>query len=237
MKVYVAVRYKGTDNKQQIEELCAAVHDAKMIDFCFVRDVEHYQKTFDDPKELWARAYDEIGTCDALLIDVTDYPTGGRLVEAGIAYALRMPIIIVKRKGTHHKGLFDGIASTIIEYTDYKNLTEQLKKFDDDRNFNLTDRWTMLLLFLLPGAAIGWFLSQLFIPLGIVGATIYWLVARHFVAMLRVFDRIVIYIPLTIIWATGIYYIQPFSQTGVIAWMIGFWLVALLILRKFRFSL
>lgn len=237
MKVYVAVRFKGADNKQEVEALCAAVKAADMDDFCFVRDVEHYKHTFDDPKELWQRAYDEIGACDALLIDVSDNPTGGRVVEAGIAYALRKPVIVIKKPGVQHKGLFDGISSTVIEYTSHKDLTAKLKKYEKDRNFTVTDKSAMFVMFLLLGGIIGWILSQYFIPLAFVGVVIYWLLVRHAVSPLRAFDRVVIFIPLIAVWLGGLFLLKSFYVAFMVAWGIGFWIVAFIVLRKAKLSL
>jgi nucleoside 2-deoxyribosyltransferase len=237
MKVYVAARFKGADNKQEIEALCKAVRDAKLKDFCFIRDIEHYKHTFDDPKELWDRAYHELRACDALLIDVSDYPTGGRLVETGMAYALRKPVIVTKKRGVQHKGLFDGIGDTMIEYDDYPDLSHQLKKYDDGRNFTVVDRSMVFAAFLAVGAVISWYLSQLFIPLAALGAIVYWLLARWLYAPLRDFDRIVIYIPLVIVWLTVFYLLLPFYLPLALAWALLYWVVTLIILDKLKLSL
>ncbi len=235
MKIYVTVRSKSAD--QQIEKLSGAIKAASMTDFCFGRDVQDYEQIQHDPKQLWQRMYDEIGACDALLIDVSDYPTGGRLIETGIAYALRKPIIVVKKHGIHHKAAFDGVSSVIIEYDDSKDLTAHLKKFEKDRNFTITDKSTMLVLFLLLGGIIGWILSYYFVPLGVVGAVLYWLMVRTVVPQLRAFDRIVIFIPLIAIWIGGLFLLLPIGTAFSIAWGIGFWVIALLILQKAKLSL
>ncbi|MDB5177246.1 MAG: hypothetical protein JWN75_914 [Candidatus Saccharibacteria bacterium] len=238
MKVYVTARFKNaSENKQQIENLCKAVRDAGLVDFSFIRDVEHYQKKFDNPKELWERAYDELRACDMVLIDVSDHPTGGRLVEAGMAFALRKPLIIAKKQGATHKELFDGISSTIIEYKDYADLSQQLKKYDDNRTFNVVDKLTVLLAFLLPGLVGGWFLWQIFIPLGLMTPVIYWLIARKLFKPLRDYDRIVLYIPLIAIWAIGFYLLAPLYLPLGLAWFVGFWLVTLVLLDKLKLSL
>ncbi len=237
MKVYVTTRFKGADNKQGIETLCAAVRAAKMRDFSFVRDVENYKKTFDNPKDLWARAFDEIGACDALLVDVSDRPAGGRLVEAGMAYALRKPVIVTKRHGIDHKPLFDGIAATVITYKDHADLTRQLIKYDKERSFNMTDRGTLLVMFLLVGGVIAWFLSQLFIPLALVGAIVYWLLVRKFFPLMRAFDRVVVYIPLAAIWVSGYFLLEPVYLPLAWAWLMSYWVVVLFVLKKLKFSL
>lgn len=237
MKVYIATSHKGTENKQHIEELCKAVHDAKMEDFCFIRDIQHYEDKIKDPKRLWEKIYDEIGACDALLIDVSGHPTSGRLVETGIAYALRKPVIVIERQGTHHKELFYGVSSEVIKYKNMQDLTKQLEKHDIDSRYNVTDKLTMLLLFLLPGFAIGWFFSQIFIPLGFIAAVVYWMLVRQFIAQLRTFDRLVIFIPLIVIWISGFYLLRKMYLVFALAWLILFWIVALYILKKIKLSL
>jgi len=237
MKVYIASRFQGADNKQEIEALCKAVRDAGMKDFSFIRDVEHYKKTFDDPKELWARAYDEIGACDALLMDVSDYPTGGRMVEAGIAYALRKTVIIVKRPGVKHKGLFDGIAQTIITYDSDKDLTQQLKHFDKERTFDTTDKSMLLLLLLLGGGALAYAAAQVWIPLAGMAALAYWLVIRQFFVLVRAFDRVVIYVPLIVLWGSIYFWLTSLNMMVALAWAIVFWIVTLPLLQRAKFSL
>jgi nucleoside 2-deoxyribosyltransferase len=129
MKLYVTARFKGNENKHDIEALCDAVHQAGIEDFCFIRDVENYQKTFDDPKQLWERSLLEIQRCDGLLIDVSDAPTGGRVIEAGIAYGLGIPIVVVVQSGVSYKQLYDGIAKKVIEYKNYSDITNLLKVY------------------------------------------------------------------------------------------------------------
>ncbi|MFZ2544857.1 MAG: nucleoside 2-deoxyribosyltransferase [Candidatus Saccharimonadales bacterium] len=237
MKVYITSRFQGADNKHEIQALCSAVKEAGMTDFSFIRDIEHYKHTFDNPKDLWQRSYDEIGACDALLIDVSDNPTGGRLVEVGIAYALRKPVIIVKRPSVDYKPLFDGISSVVIEYHDYKDLTSKLKQYELDRNFNVTDKSAMLMMFLLLGGVIGWTLAQYFIPLAYVGMVVYWLLMRKLFEPLRAFDRIIILIPLAILWLAGLFYLKSFYIALMVAWGIGFWIITLYILRKLKLAL
>lgn len=130
MKVCITTRFSSAaKSKDSIEQLCAAVRAAGMQDFCFVRDVENYQKVFDNPKDLWQRAKQEITGCDALLIDVSDSPTGGRVVEAGMAFAINMPIFVIAKTGTQYKPAFDGIATKIIFYDKFDDITAQLAEF------------------------------------------------------------------------------------------------------------
>lgn len=127
MKVYVTARFKGA-KKKDIEQLCRAIRDSGFEDFSFIRDIENYQKKFDDPKDLWESAKKEIAKCELLLIDISDTPSGGRVVEAGIAYGLGIPIIIVVKRAVEFKDFYNGIATKIIVYDTYPDITKALKE-------------------------------------------------------------------------------------------------------------
>ena len=113
MKIFITSSFG--DSKEEIEKLCAIVKSAGFEDFSFIRDIENYQKIFEDPKDLMKRSEDEIKNCDALLIDMTDKPTG-RAIEAGMAYSLGKKIIVIMKKGTAIKDTTRGIADAVIEY-------------------------------------------------------------------------------------------------------------------------
>lgn len=124
MKLYITSSYG--DTKEEIEKLCALVRSAGFEDFSFIRDVENYQKVFDDPKELMRRAQEEIEKSDALLIDMTDKPTG-RMIEVGMAYALAKKIIVIMKRGTQIKDTTRGIADIVIEYDQLEDIIQGLK--------------------------------------------------------------------------------------------------------------
>ena len=124
MKIYITSSFG--DSKEEIEKLCAIVKSAGFEDFSFIRDIENYQKIFEDPKDLMKRSEDEIKNCDALLIDMTDKPTG-RAIEAGMAYSLGKKIIVIMKKGTAIKDTTRGIADAVIEYDVIENILPELK--------------------------------------------------------------------------------------------------------------
>jgi len=128
MKVYITSRFKGSlENKADIDKLCSAVRNAGMEDFHFIRDVEHYQPNFfKDKKQLWASALKHLAECDALLIDISDSPSGGRLVEAGMAYSLNKPVYVVVKNGVEYKDFYDGIATSVFKYDEIGDITQQL---------------------------------------------------------------------------------------------------------------
>lgn len=130
MKLFITARFKGDENKADIERLCQIAQDAGFEDFCFIRDIEHYQRgIFSTSQELMRRSREEIQKCDALLIDVSDNPSGGRVIEAGIAFGIDKPVIIIAKHTTEVGIPMSGIATTIIKYNEMKDLLEPLQIF------------------------------------------------------------------------------------------------------------
>lgn len=125
MKIFITASFEGENNKSEVEKLCSIIKSAGFEDFCFVRDIESYKKVFTDPKKLMLRAKSEISKCDALLIDLTDKPTG-RAYEAGIAYALGKKIIVIAKRGTNLKDTTRGIANIVIEYEQLEDISSSL---------------------------------------------------------------------------------------------------------------
>jgi nucleoside 2-deoxyribosyltransferase len=129
MKIYITSRFKGSsENKVEIEKLCLAVRAAGMEDFHFIRDVEHYQPNyFKNQKGLWSAALKYLAECDALLIDISDSPSGGRIVEVGMAYSLNKPIYAIVKNGVDYKDFYNGVATSIFKYDEIEDITKQLK--------------------------------------------------------------------------------------------------------------
>ncbi len=127
MKVYITASFRGADNKMAIEKLCDIVHKSGFEDFCFIRDVEKYQKIFKSPLELMQRAKDELEFCDALLMEY-DGPATGRMIELGMAYALNKKIILILKEGFPLKDTVAGVADHILYYHSLEDLVDPLSK-------------------------------------------------------------------------------------------------------------
>lgn len=125
--MFITASFQNGENKKEIEYLCSLVKKAGFNDFCFIRDVENYQKVFTDPKELMKKAKEEIEKSDCLLIDMTDKPTG-RAIETGMAYALSKKVVVIMKKGIQIKDTVRGIAGLIIEYNSIDEIVEPLSK-------------------------------------------------------------------------------------------------------------
>jgi len=131
-RIYITTSFNNGKNKEEIENLCYLVKSAGFEDFCFIRDIENYQKVFNDSIELMKRAKEEIEKSDFLLIDITDKPTG-RAIEAGIAYTLNKKIIVIMKKGTQIKDTTRGISDEVIEYNNIEDIVKPLTKIISDK--------------------------------------------------------------------------------------------------------
>lgn len=133
MKVYITASFKEGKNRIEIEHLCSIVKNAGFEDFCFIRDIENYQKVFNDPKKLMNRAREEIIKCDALLFDATNKSTG-RAIEVGMAYSNKKEIIIIMKKGTKIKDTLREVADAIITYRAIEDIQDDLRRLYSEWN-------------------------------------------------------------------------------------------------------
>lgn len=131
MKIFITAKFKGDENKPDIEKLCAIAREAGFEDFCFIRDVEKYQRgVFSDPHELMARAREELLKCDALLIDASEHSTtGGRTIEVGMAFGHNKPVIAIAKRGIDIGVPITGTAALFIEYDNLEDISGPLKEF------------------------------------------------------------------------------------------------------------
>lgn len=128
MKIFITASLKNGENRNEIEELCRVVKESGFIDFCFIRDVENYQKMFSDPRELMQRAKEEINKCDAILFDASQSSTG-RAIEVGIAFQSGKKIIVIMKKGTKIKDTLRGVADLVVEYENIVDIKTPLSNY------------------------------------------------------------------------------------------------------------
>ncbi len=128
MRLFVTSSF--IDSREATLKLCSLVRTSGFEDFSFIRDVEKFQVTFDDPKDMMIRALDELRKSDVLLIDMSKKPTG-RAFEAGAAFALGKRIVVILKKGTKIENVTIGIADVIIEYDQIDDIVEKLREYNE----------------------------------------------------------------------------------------------------------
>lgn len=130
MKIYITAPFKGTENKQEIEEICATIKAAGAEDFCFIRDRENYNPIFsDNPPLLMQKAKEDLTACDALFIEVSQKPSNGCIIEAGMAYSMGKKIIGIAKPGSDISTTLRWILDILIEYNTIEDIREPLKNY------------------------------------------------------------------------------------------------------------
>ena len=129
-KIYVAYKFKDTNPlvlKQKLEELSMIIEEVTDYKtFIFFRDIQKWGKIRMDAKEIAPKASEALKKCDAILVEATE-KANGAYFEVGYAKALGKKVIIVHKTGTETTFL-DSIADISIEYNDFKDLKEKLRK-------------------------------------------------------------------------------------------------------------
>lgn len=237
MKIYIcSPQGPTTANSQSIELISRAVKAAKLRDIVFHRDAKH-SNNLAEANNRWLQIRDELASCDGLLIEASNRPDEANIAELGMAYAMRKNIIAIKKAGNVHDELIDSLASRVIEYTDEKDLTHKLKQYDNETVFGTTDTLIMLSILVLLGGFMGYWLMQLWLPLALIGPVIYWAILRTLFVQIRAYDRLVIYIPLSVLWLGVFYILKDDFMLLSLAWLASYWVVAIIILKKLKLSL
>ena len=126
MRAFLSIKFWGDDrNRQDVEEILAAVEELGVEVFCFRRDAEKWGEMEFEPKEMMNTTFNEIDRCDFLIADVADWPIGVG-VEAGYAYAKGIPDICICSMDKKLANTVAGLADHIIRYQDYSDLNKKL---------------------------------------------------------------------------------------------------------------
>lgn len=124
MRIFITSNYPEK-YIEETENICRIVDSIGHKAFCFARE---YPK-FDDNKVMMALAKKDVLSCDALILDVTDGGSTGRLLECGIAYAGGKKVVIIAKEGTDISPTLEGVSDKIIFYNKIDNILEPLEVF------------------------------------------------------------------------------------------------------------
>ena len=127
MRVYFGIKYHADfANRLLIEKILTLLEQAGAETFCVVRDLEHWGETSLSPQVLMTQTFDMIQKADLVVIELSEKGVGLG-IEAGYAYALKKPIVVIARVGSDISTTLKGIASNTHFY---KNVSDLLIAFD-----------------------------------------------------------------------------------------------------------
>ena len=130
MKTYITYKFKDEDPQAlrvKLEEFSKIVEESTgWKTFIFFRDAQKWQKDTRTVKEIFTEALGWVKKCDIVLAEASEKSNGAYL-EIGYAKALGKKIIVVHKKGTE-ANLLEAMANVHIQYENYEDLKEKLKK-------------------------------------------------------------------------------------------------------------
>jgi len=126
VRAFLSIKFWEDDrNRQDVEEIIAAIEDAGVVVYCFRRDAEKWGEIEFKPEEMMSITLNQIEQSDLVIADVTDWPIGVG-VEAGYAHAKSVPVICICQADKKVANTVAGLADNVIRYQDYGDLSKKL---------------------------------------------------------------------------------------------------------------
>ncbi|MBN1260940.1 MAG: nucleoside 2-deoxyribosyltransferase [Anaerolineae bacterium] len=131
MKAYIAIKYHADNrNRERIAAIAAALGAAGFETVCVTRDLERWGAVHFDAATLMARSFQELETCDVVIVDLTEKGVGVG-IEAGYAAARGIPIVAIAQAGAPISDTLRGISRAVVMYTHPDELTGKIMTIPD----------------------------------------------------------------------------------------------------------
>ena len=122
MKAFLSIKYfPDHRNKNRIQAISSALKQNGIDSVCIARDVEKWGAVEFEPSELMSRTFQEIDSCDWVIIDLTEKGVGVG-IEAGYAHAKKIPLMTIANQGADISETLRGISRYIFLYDDFNAL-------------------------------------------------------------------------------------------------------------------
>lgn len=127
-KAYLAIKYyEDQRNRDKIERLTTLLVAHGVETICVARDVEQWGAVHLAPPVLMEISFGEIEASDVVIVELSEKGVGLG-IEAGYAYARRIPIITLARQGADISTTLEGISSDVFLYSSYDALDRWLAR-------------------------------------------------------------------------------------------------------------
>ena len=130
MKVYLTYKFKDEEPNElrtTLEEFSKLIEDSTgWKTFIFFRDAQKWKTGTMTMQQVVDKAMEEIAKCDAILVEASE-KARGVYYEVGYAKALGKKVIVIHKKDAEANFL-DASADIKIQYENYEDLKEKLKK-------------------------------------------------------------------------------------------------------------
>lgn len=126
MKAYIGIKYyEDFRNRNIIEKISLVLENRGYETSCIVRDTEQWGLVRLEPHELMKATFDEIDSCDIVIIDLSEKGVGLG-IEAGYAFAKGIPIITIAEEASDISTTMQGISRQVITYRDIDEIEKRL---------------------------------------------------------------------------------------------------------------
>lgn len=127
LRAYIGIKYhENYNNKSVVDKISSVLEKKGYKTICIVRDIRDDGQTKYTPNELMELTFEKINACDLVVIELTEKGVGLG-IEAGYAYANKIPIITMAKRGFDISETLVGISNRIITYDDIENIDIELK--------------------------------------------------------------------------------------------------------------
>lgn len=125
-RAYIGIKYHAdASNKRLICSLSDALIAIGLEPVCMHRDVERWGEVQLTPKQLMAKTFELIQSCQLVVIELSEKGVGLG-IEAGYAFARDIPVVAVARKGADISNTLRGVSKEVSEYGSVDELGDLL---------------------------------------------------------------------------------------------------------------
>ncbi len=125
LKAYLGIKYHSDNrNRPTIEAISRTLAAAGFNTTCITRDVEGWGRHKFSPEALMTRTFSVIAASDLAIIELSEKGVGLG-IEAGYAYAQKIPLVTIARAGSDISTTLRGISDEVFIYQDVADLVEQ----------------------------------------------------------------------------------------------------------------
>ena len=130
MKAYLAIKFhENCKNRKLVEQISEALQKANFNATVMIRDYEKWGKVKFTPEELMKLTFKLIRESEILVVEFSEKGVGLG-IEAGYAYAMNKPIIVIAKRESDISTTLRGIAKDVFLYDNPEELTEKFKNLN-----------------------------------------------------------------------------------------------------------
>ena len=124
MKAFISIKYREDhSNRDCIQKISSALERNGFETVCVARDIENWGQIEFSPTELMQRSFSAIESSRLFVVDLTEKGVGLG-IEAGYAYAVKIPVVVIAKAGSDISTTLKGISRRLFLYEKFEDLVQ-----------------------------------------------------------------------------------------------------------------